>query len=118
MTEKLIKAEESPKGSIADEVRQFVADGGCLEDVVEHGCASGSVPGLIYYADTAAFFSRHREEIVQLVGELVDGTRCGLGELFRDWDNSDPLANEAHNQNLLAWFGFEEVAQHLLEEEE
>ena len=31
-------------------------------------------------------------------------------ELLSDrWDIEDPLAQDTHNQNLLAWFGFEET---------
>jgi hypothetical protein len=32
--------------------------------------------------------------------------------LFGDkWDKTDPLARDSGNQNLLAWFGFEETAR-------
>jgi len=115
MNEEVIKAEDSPKGSIADEVRQFVADGGSLEDVVKHGCDSGSVPGLIYYRDTLVFFSRHREEIERMLANLIDATGCSANRLFKNWDREDPLANETCNQNLLTWYAFREVAQELLE---
>ena len=45
---------------------------------------------------------------------------CGIyapSELFGDkWDNEDPLAIDYYNQNLLAWFGFEETMRNLAKE--
>ncbi len=33
-----------------------------------------------------------------------------LSEIFgKDFDDEDPLITDTHNQNLLAWFGFEET---------
>ncbi len=35
-------------------------------------------------------------------------------DLFGEkWDKEDPLAQECHNQNLLAWFGFEETLRNI-----
>ena len=35
-------------------------------------------------------------------------------ELFGDkWDKEDPLAQDDYNQNLLAWFGFEETLRNI-----
>ena len=35
-------------------------------------------------------------------------------ELFGDkWDKEDPLAQDDFNQNLLAWFGFEETLRNI-----
>ena len=85
----------------------------CLDDLARNGCQSGMVSGLIYYKDTAAFYLRHKEEISALVSELIAGFGMPIGEVFRDWDQSDPFANETSNQNLLAWFAFEETAQRI-----
>ena len=59
-----------------------------------------------------------REEIVNacaLLYETMNGT--GLyapSELFGDkWDKEDPLAQDDYNQNLLAWFGFEETLRNI-----
>ena len=32
-----------------------------------------------------------------------------LKEIFKAWDEEDPLGRESTNQTLLAWFGFEET---------
>ena len=80
-------------------------------DVLYHGCQSGTVGFLIYYNQTTAYYNEHKEEINQLLYELMEGT--GLyspTDLFGNkWDKEDPLAIEDYNQNLLAWFGFEET---------
>ena len=84
-------------------------------DVLHYGCQSGMVSELIYYSDTMAFYKKFRAEINTLFYELMES--CGLfdpSQLFRDkWDKEDPLANDTTNQNLLAWFGFEETLRNL-----
>ena len=72
-------------------------------DLFVHGCVSGMVSSLIYYADTHAFFDAHYEEIETLRIEAEEN----LGEpvpLFGDLKNS------------LAWFAFEETAIRLVHE--
>ena len=44
--------------------------------------------------------------LLPLGEERVDDVRCR-------WETDDPLANDTYNQNLLAWFGFEETAHQL-----
>lgn len=89
---------------------------GAYDDLMYGGCQSGMVGSLIYYRDTLAFYRRHQREIDGLLAELVDDTGKQPSALFGDkWDKSDPLARDTQNQNLLAWFGFEETARHLME---
>ncbi len=80
-------------------------------DVLYHGCQSGIVGELIYYSDTVRFYKQYRQEINELLYDTMNET--GLyapSELFGDkWDKEDPLAQDTYNQNLLAWFGFEET---------
>ena len=87
-----------------------------MEDLLQHGCQSGMVNDLIYYKDTTRFYKRHKEEINGLLYEMIES----IGEepigIFGDkWDKEDPLALQEFNQNLLAWFGFEETARKLTE---
>ena len=90
---------------------------GALEDLLAHGCESGMVGELIYYSDTYAFYEQHCKEINALLAEMLDNTGCkSPAELFgTKWDSADPLALDIQNQNLLAWFGFEEAARQLQE---
>ncbi len=84
----------------------------CVDDLLQNGCQSGMVSELIYYSDTVAFFRRHKKEINELLSDCLDGCGCTVDELFgHKWDGSDPLAEDTQNQNLLAWFAFEETAQ-------
>ena len=85
---------------------------GALSDLLQGGCASGMVSMLIYHSDTIAFYDRHKLAIAA----LLCGHDCnlGLGWLFGDaWDAGDPLAMSAENQNLLAWYGFESMAEEI-----
>lgn len=80
-------------------------------DVLNNGCQSGFVGHLVYYSQTTAYYEEHKEEINELLYDTMDV--CGIyvpSELFGDkWDKEDPLALYQSNQNLLAWFGFEET---------
>lgn len=82
---------------------------GVIQDLQHGGCASGFVSHLIRYHETTAFYQAHKKEINALLSE-----NAGVSspkDLFGDkWDTADPLAEEVQNQNLLAWFGFEETA--------
>ena len=84
-------------------------------DVLYHGCQSGMVGFLIWYSDTTAFYKKYREEINTLLYDLQSSTGLyGMKDLFgKKWDEEDPLAIEDYNQNLLAWFGFEETLRNI-----
>jgi len=84
-----------------------------LKSLMEHGISSGMVGHLVYYADTAKYFEKHKKEIKEMLKELSDDTGEQYPQALRDWDAEDPFADEEHNQNLLAWFGFEESAHRL-----
>lgn len=84
-------------------------------DLSQGGCSSGMIGELIYYSDTLSFYQRHQDEIDAMLMELLSD--CGYKspeELFRGWDEDDMFCRDTHNQNLIAWFGFEETAKRLL----
>ena len=89
---------------------------GVAKDLEYGGCSSGMVSHLIYTKDCAAFYRRHMAEIDTLLKDTLSDCGGGVGELFAraGWDDSDPLAREDWNQNILAWFGFEETARSLM----
>lgn len=83
-----------------------------MEDVMTYGCQSGMVGHLTWYTQTEAYYKEHKEEINELLYEMLDSTGLNIGELFGDnWDEEDPLALEQFNRNLLAWFGYEETVR-------
>jgi len=86
---------------------------GVLEDLLYGGCASGIVGHLIYYEDTLAFYRKFRKDIDAMLAEMIDQGVIESPAGLNGWDKSDPLARDQQNQNLLAWFGFEETARKL-----
>jgi hypothetical protein len=94
-----------------DKVEDDYNEKSILEELQQYGCVSGMVSDLIYYEDTLKFFNEHKEEINNMLAEMIQETGISGVELFNGkWDNDDPLCLEQNNQNLLAWFGFEETA--------
>ena len=89
-----------------------------LNDLRQHGCISGMVSDLVYYTDTIEFYKRHEDEIDLMVKEICEDIGKGPAKLFKNWDDEDFFAKELNNQNILAWFGFEETAYRMIEEEE
>ena len=88
---------------------------GVFTDVLNYGCQSGIVGELIYYSDTVRFYKQYKEEINGLLYDAMNGTGIySPSELFGNkWDKEDPLAQDTYNQNLLAWFGFEETLRNI-----
>ena len=86
-----------------------------IKDVLSGGCVNGTVGELIYTKDCVAFYRKHKKDIQKLVTELMND--CGIDSmkgLFGDkFDCEDPFCEEDENQNLLAWFGFEEALRTL-----
>ncbi|MGN0797228.1 MAG: hypothetical protein ACI4M5_03395 [Christensenellales bacterium] len=119
LTLKNIKELKSTATPLEKRVLQYIADEwgnysdkkNIFTDVLNYGCQSGMVGFLIYYTDTVRFYNQYKDEIDGLLYELMNNTGIYfLPELFSNkWDKEDPLATDEYNQNLLAWFGFEET---------
>jgi len=77
------------------------------------GCQSGIVDSLVCCSDTIKFFEKHKDEINELLRDMLSDCGCAVQQLLKDWNSDDPLAMDMYNQNLLAWFGFEETARRL-----
>jgi hypothetical protein len=95
------------KGSIRVDVAQDMLDSEdgemYLKDLLNHGCQSGMVSGLIYYTDTKAFYIEHIDEIDELREEMENET-------------GEPLKIGMPSYNWLAWFGYEETARKIANE--
>jgi hypothetical protein len=82
---------------------------------VDYGLSCGVVGSLSHYDETTRFFKRHRRGINELLSETLRGLGephlCGV--FGKKWDEKDPLALEKFNQNLLAWFAYEEIAEQM-----
>lgn len=89
---------------IADEWSNYEDKKNIFTDVLYYGCQSGTVGFLIWYSDTVRFYKQYKDEIDELLYDLMNGTGIySLPELFGDkWDKEDPLGNSDFNMNLLA----------------
>ena len=100
---------------IQDEATDYESFEAYLSDLLSMGCISGMVGALIYYTDTTAFAARHAADINELLSNQL--SMYGIdspAELFGDkWDKEDNLCLDTNNQNLLAWFAFEETAREI-----
>ena len=74
-----------------------------FRDLLQNGCASGMVPGLIYYIDTRAFYDQHYDEIESIREDMEDS----FGE---------PITIKGDLKYFFAWLNFEEVAYQIANE--
>lgn len=112
---------EAALNSLLEDVTDYVLDKwdeyddpkNIVLEVLQHGCVSGIVGKLCYYSDTTKYYAEHKDEINTLLYEAMDSFGShDLTEIFCgqvSWDPEDPLALDYYNQNILAWFGFEET---------
>lgn len=96
---------------ILDEYSNYDDKKGIFTDVLSYGCQSGIVGFLIYYSDTVRFYQSYKNEINELLSNIMNNIGIySLKDLFKDkFDDTDPLIRDTTNRNLLAWFGFEET---------
>jgi len=82
---------------------------------ISYGLQSGVISELIYYGDTIKWFKKYNTEISRMLrNSMEDMGVDSLSDLFgKNWDKTDPFANDTQNQNLLAWYSFEETARNL-----
>jgi len=86
-----------------------------MAEVIKYGCQSGVVPELIYYNQTTKFYKTYKKEIfAMLKNTLLEYGYIHPHELFGNkWDNEDYNFTHTTNQNLLAWYSFEETTREL-----
>lgn len=109
----------NPQDAIEEAVYQWAASSEyddlekLLSDLAQHGCESGMVGDLIYYSDTCKFYEEHRALISEMLKDAINDGLIESPANLKDWDETDPLALEETNQNLLAWWAFETAAYNL-----
>jgi hypothetical protein len=67
---------------------------------------SGSVPGMIYYADTVSFAKKHHLQILQILEDFE--SECGK------LDNKPGPLDEVQYYNWLSWFAWESMMSEIL----
>lgn len=91
------------RSAVAESALDYHNAADFFRNVMQSGCISGMVPGLIYYVDTAAFFEAHYAQIEELREEYEDS-------------RGEPLRIRGDLKNWLAWFSFEETAYRMAAE--
>jgi hypothetical protein len=82
------------------------------------GGVAGGITGLIYYRETCDYYTKNKVEIAGLLSEVMrERNVYSLAKFFGNkFDTDDLLCIEENNQNLLAWFAFEQTALRIAEE--
>ena len=76
---------------------------GTVENITTYGCVNGTVPALIYYSDTEAFFDRHSDEIFELIEDMAEEGIIDKKQIEL-------------SKNNLAWTAFELIAWEIRDE--
>ena len=79
-----------------------------LNDIVEHGCASGCASNHIYYADTVSFFDRYSDDICDYIRDAI-----GSEFLTETFDNNE--GNLRGYKNDIVWTFIELYAMELID---
>lgn len=85
-----------------------------MEDLKKYGCKSGMIGTLIYYQDTCEFYNKYKNTINRLASDITEN--IGYNSIFDfipELDKRDQFILEQNNQNIMAWFGFEETANRI-----
>ena len=79
-----------------------------LNDIVEHGCASGCAHQHIYYSDTVSFYDEYSDEIVDNIVDAI-----GSEFLTETFDNNE--GNLTGYKNDIVWTFIELYAMDLID---
>ena len=79
-----------------------------LNDIVEHGCASGCAHQHIYYTDTVRFFDRYSDDICEYITDAI-----GSEFLTETFDNNE--GNLTGYKNDIVWTFIELYAMELID---
>lgn len=79
-----------------------------LNDIVNHGCISGTISRLIYYSQTNEFHDMYEKEIDDVISEYLENTGEDFHCLVQTF-NFD-VYDIVSLKNWKAWFSFEYVA--------
>ena len=79
-----------------------------LNDIVEHGCASGCANNHIYYAETNSFFNEHESDIVDYITDAI-----GSEFLTETFSNNEGMLTGYKND--IVWTFIELYAMELID---
>ena len=79
-----------------------------LNDIVEHGCASGCAHNHIYYTDTVSFYDEHESDICDYITNAI-----GSEYLTETFDNNEGMLTGYKND--IVWTFIELYAMELID---
>ena len=79
-----------------------------LNDIVEHGCASGCATNHIYYTDTVSFYDEHESAICDYITDAI-----GSEFLTQTFDNNEGMLTGYKND--IVWTFIELYAMELID---
>ena len=79
-----------------------------LNDIVEHGCASGCANNHIYYSDTVLFYDQHEDAVMQYIIDAI-----GSEFLTETFDNNE--GSLTGYKNDIVWTFIELYAMELID---
>ena len=79
-----------------------------LNDIVEHGCASGCANNHIYYTDTVSFYDEHESDICEYINNAI-----GFEFQRETFDNNE--GNLTGYKNDIVWTFIELYAMELID---
>ena len=79
-----------------------------LNDIVEHGCASGCATNHIYYTDTVSFYDQHESDICDYIADAI-----GTEFLTETFDNNEGYLKGYKND--IVWTFIELYAMELID---
>ena len=106
LKEKLLKIREESEGLkvfVLDDILDYEDESAIkdyIQSVLDYGCISGVVSSLTYYYQTKDLFSKHFEEILELVNNLKE--ECDIDIKL--------------NYNDLSWLAYEETVREIASE--
>lgn len=82
-----------------------------LQDIINHGCISGTVSSLIYYEDTIKFHDTYESDIDEIINNYLESR----GEKFSQlaWSFNFKAYELDALKNWKAWFAFECIASNI-----
>ena len=90
-----------------------------IQDTADQGCAGGTIPELIYYADTSAFYKRYCEEIWDRLSNMADDMgEPSILHLIVTFNGAKEVGSHLQLQNLLAWWAAEDVCREICAEKD
>lgn len=81
------------------------------QEILEHGCANGTVGSMVYYSDTVAFFDKYADDIYDLIDNY--GPDEFLQLVLSSVNTTEVILNCDTAKNKIAWLAYEEIAYEL-----